>query len=109
MAKRFVGTIHPGEHILEDFLKPMGLSVYQFANYMGVSQAHASELVKGKRHVTPIVALKLAKVFGTSAELWLGLQMEYEMDAIRSKKTALTKSTKAIPASLKKYAEERAG
>jgi antitoxin HigA-1 len=107
MAKQFMGSIHPGEHILEDFLKPMGLSIYQFANYMAVSQAHASELVKGKRHVTPIVALKLAKVFGTSAELWLGLQMEYEMDSIRSKKAMLTKGTKSIPISIKRRAEER--
>ena len=108
MKKRFIGPIHPGEHIREDFLKPLGLSVYQLAKHMGVSQAHASELVKGKRHVTPVIALKLSKVFGTSAELWLGLQMEYEMDRLRGKTASLTKSVKAIPVALWKRAEERA-
>lgn len=108
MAKQNKSPIHPGEHIWEDFLKPLGLSVYQFAKHMDSSQAHASELVKGKCHVTPVIALKLAKAFGTSAEFWLGLQMEYEMDVLRKKGASLTKNVKPISATLRQYAEARA-
>jgi addiction module HigA family antidote len=109
MAKKFIGPIHPGEHIREDFLHPLGLSIYRFAKHMGISQAHASELVKGKRHVTPLIALKLGKLFGTSAELWLGLQMEYEMDRLRGKAASITKGIKPIPSAVWKRAEDRAG
>ncbi|TDI83922.1 MAG: addiction module antidote protein, HigA family [Chloroflexi bacterium] len=72
--------VHPGEVLLEDFLKPMGLSQSRVALAIGVHPRRINEIVLGKRGVSADTALRLAKFFGTSAELWLGLQMDYELD-----------------------------
>ncbi len=72
--------VHPGEVLLEDFLKPMGLSQSRVALAIGVHPRRINEIVLGKRGVSADTALRLAKFFGTSAELWLGLQKDYELD-----------------------------
>ncbi len=72
--------VHPGEVLLEDFLKPMGLSQNRLALSVGVHPRRINEIVLGKRGVTADTALRLAKFFGTSPELWLGLQKDYELD-----------------------------
>ncbi len=72
--------VHPGEVLLEDFLKPMGLSQSRVALAIGVHPRRINEIVLGKRGVSADTALRLAKFFGNSAELWLGLQMDYELD-----------------------------
>ncbi|MBI1297290.1 HigA family addiction module antidote protein [bacterium] len=72
--------IHPGEVLLEEFLKPMGLSQNQVALAIRVPARRINEIVHGKRRVTADTALRLARYFGMSAEFWLGLQMDYDLD-----------------------------
>ena len=72
--------VHPGEVLQEDFLKPMGLSQSRVALAIGVHPRRINEIVLGKRGITADTALRLAKFFGISAELWLGLQKDYELD-----------------------------
>ena len=72
--------VHPGEVLLEEFLKPMGLSQSRVALAIGVHPRRINEIVLGKRGISADTALRLAKFFGTSAELWLGLQKDYELD-----------------------------
>lgn len=79
MAKK-MDPIHPGEVLLEEFLTPMGLSQNQLARELGVSPRRINEIVLRKRAVTADTALRLARYFKMSAEFWMGLQMEYELD-----------------------------
>lgn len=72
--------IHPGEVLLEEFLKPMGLSQNRLALHIGVHARRINEIVLGKRAVTANTALRLARYFGTSPQLWLGLQADYDLD-----------------------------
>jgi len=72
--------VHPGEVLQEEFLEPMGLSQSRAALAMGVHPRRINEIVLGKRGITADTALRLAKFFGTSAELWLGMQKDYELD-----------------------------
>jgi addiction module HigA family antidote len=74
---------HPGEVLLEDFLKPLGLSQYALAKAIGVPQIRISEIVNAKRAVTPDTALRLACYFGTSAEFWIGMQATYDLEVAR--------------------------
>jgi len=78
--QRKLAPVHPGEVLLEEFLKPMGLSQSRVALAIGVHPRRINEIVLGKRGITADTALRLAKFFGTSAELWLGLQKDYELD-----------------------------
>ncbi len=76
---------HPGEMLLEEFLKPLGISQSAFAVRLGVSFPRLNEVVRGKRSVTPDTALRLARVTGMSAEFWLGLQQDWDLwHALRS-------------------------
>ena len=79
MAKK-MDPMHPGEVLLEEFLIPMGLSQNQLARELGVSPRRINEIVLRKRAVTADTALRLARYFKMSAEFWMGLQMEYELD-----------------------------
>jgi len=72
-------NVHPGEILLEEFLKPMGISQTKLAKTMLVSPRRINEIVLGKRAITADTALRLAKVFGTSVQFWMGLQDEYEL------------------------------
>jgi addiction module HigA family antidote len=72
--------VHPGEVLMEDFLKPMGLSQNRLALSIGVHPRRINEIVLGKRGITADTALRLAKFFGTSPDVWLGLQKDYELD-----------------------------
>jgi len=74
---------HPGEVLREDFLKPLGLSQYALAKAIDVPQIRVSEIVNGKRAVTPDTALRLARYFGTSAEFWMGMQATYDLEIAR--------------------------
>jgi len=76
----------PGEMLLEEFLKPLGISQSAFAIRLGVSFPRLNEIVRGKRAVTPDTALRLAQVTGMSADFWLGLQSDWDLwHALRSK------------------------
>lgn len=72
--------VHPGEVLLEDFMKPIGLSQYRVAKDIGVPAMRISQIVNGKRAVTPDTAMRLARYFGTSAEVWLRLQARYDLE-----------------------------
>jgi addiction module HigA family antidote len=73
--------------LLEEFLKPLGISQSAFAIRLGVSFPRLNEIIRGKRTVTPDTALRLARVLGTSADFWLGLQQDWDLwHALRSKK-----------------------
>ncbi len=78
--QRKLAPVHPGEVLFEEFLKPMGLSQSRVALAIGVHPRRVNEIVLGKRGISADTALRLAKFFGTSAELWLGLQKDYELD-----------------------------
>ena len=80
MVKKDLAPVHPGQILLEEFLRPMGLSQNQLANDIGVPPRRINEIVHGKRRVTADTALRLAKYFKMSPEFWLGLQMDYELD-----------------------------
>ena len=80
MSKKKLEPVHPGEILSEDFLKPMELSQNALARGLGVPPRRINEIVQGKRRVTADTALRLARFFSMSAEFWLGLQMDYELD-----------------------------
>jgi addiction module HigA family antidote len=79
MAK-VMEPVHPGEILLEEFLKPMELSQNALAREIRVPPRRINEIVHGTRRVTADTALRLSRFFGTSAEFWLGLQMDYDLD-----------------------------
>ena len=80
---------HPGEMLLEEFLKPLGISQSQFAIRLGVSFPRLNEITRRRRSVTPDTALRLARVLGMSADFWLGLQQDWDLwHAMRSEKTS---------------------
>ncbi len=78
--KKKLHPVHPGEVLLEEFLKPMGISQNRLAINIGVPARRINEIVLGKRRITADTALRLARFFGTSAEFWLGLQAQYDLD-----------------------------
>ncbi len=85
MAQRKVklAPVHPGEILLEDFMSPLELSINALARALRVPANHVSGIVNEKRGISARMALRLARYFGTSAELWLGLQQDYELDVAR--------------------------
>jgi addiction module HigA family antidote len=90
LVQRRLPTIRPptapGEMLLEEFLKPLGMSQSAFAIRLGVSFPRLNEIIRGKRAVTPDTALRLAQVTGMSADFWLGLQSDWDLwHALRSK------------------------
>jgi len=72
--------VHPGEVLMEDFLKPMSLSQNRLALSIGVHPRRINEIVLGKRGISADTALRLAKFFDTSPDVWMGLQKDYELD-----------------------------
>lgn len=85
MRSKKIVTIHPGEILLEEFLKPMGISQNRLALDIRVPARRINEIVQGKRRITADTALRLAKFFDMSAEFWLGLQMDYDLDIAEDK------------------------
>ena len=71
--------IHPGEILLEDFMKPMGVSINRLARDTVVPPGRISAIVNGKRAITADTALRLGKYFGVSPEVWMGLQADYDL------------------------------
>ena len=80
MAEDKLAPIHPGEVLLEEFLKPMGLSQNRLALAIRVPARRINEIVHGKRRITADTALRLARYFEMSPQFWLGLQMDYDLD-----------------------------
>ena len=72
--------VHPGEVLLEDFIKPLGLSQYRVAKDLGVPSLRISQIIRGQRSITADTALRLARYFGTSANVWLRMQARYDLE-----------------------------
>lgn len=87
-SKRDIPPIHPGEILLEDFLKPMGITQYRLAKSIGVAQRRIGEIVAGKRSITADTALRLARFFGTDAQSWMNLQSHYDLEVAQEKLSA---------------------
>lgn len=85
MKKKRLHPVHPGEVLLEEFLKPMGMSQSRLAMNIGVPPRRINEIVLEKRKITADTALRLAKFFGTTAEFWIGLQSQYDLDVAADK------------------------
>jgi len=81
--KKKLDPIPPGEILLEEFMKPLSISQNQLARAIDVPPARINDIVHGRRAITADTALRLGKYFGTSAELWAGLQMEYDLRRAR--------------------------
>ena len=79
---------HPGEILLEEFLRPSGTTQMAFARKLGWTRARLNELIKGKRGITAEAALDLAKGLGTSAKLWMNLQATYDLDQVIKRRKA---------------------
>jgi addiction module HigA family antidote len=79
-------NIHPGEVLLEEFLKPLEISAYRLSMEIGIPQTRVSEIIKGRRRITADTAIRLSSFFGTSAKFWLGLQNDYDLESERSEK-----------------------
>jgi len=80
MAKNKLPPLHPGEVLLEEFLKPMAISQNRLALDLRVPARRINEIVLGKRRLTPDTALRLARYFAMSPQFWLGLQLDYDLD-----------------------------
>ncbi|PIW20866.1 MAG: addiction module antidote protein, HigA family [Chloroflexi bacterium CG_4_10_14_0_8_um_filter_57_5] len=80
MMDETLSPIHPGEVLLEDFMKPFGLSQYRLAHDIGVTPIRISQIVNGQRSITVDTAMRLARYFGTSAAVWLRLQVRYDLE-----------------------------
>jgi addiction module HigA family antidote len=76
--------VHPGEHLLEDFLEPLGITQSRLATDLGVPPRRVNEIIRGKRSITAETALLLARYFaGVSAQYWLNLQARYDLETAR--------------------------
>ena len=85
MPSRRLAPIHPGEVLLEDFLKPLELTQYRLAKSLSVPARRINEIVLGKRAITADTALRLARFFGTSERFWLNLQTSYDLELERDR------------------------
>ena len=82
--KQPFAPFHPGKVLLEEYLKPLGVSQHKLALNMRVHAQRINEIVHGKRSITPETAIRLAKVIGTTPEFWLSLQTDYDLQIIES-------------------------
>ena len=76
-----MAPVHPGEILLEEFLKPLGVSQYHLAKQIGVPARRINEIVHGQRRISADTALRLARFFGTSERFWINLQARYDLEA----------------------------
>ena len=85
MTQQKLNPVHPGEILLEEFLKPMGISQNKLARAISVAPRRINEIVLEKRSISADTALRLAQYFGTSAKFWMGLQSDYDLDITKDK------------------------
>jgi antitoxin HigA-1 len=83
MDEKRMPPVHPGEILLEEFMRPLGLSQYRLAKAMNVYPRKINEIVQGKRAITADTALRLGRFLGTSAEVWMNLQAHYDLELAR--------------------------
>src|SRR5665647_803331 len=87
-------NIHPGEVLKTEFLDVFGISAYKLSKDLNIPQTRISQIIKGKRRVTADTALRLSEYFGTTAQFWLGLQDDYDLE---EEKTKINGELKSIP------------
>ena len=104
-ASRQLPNVHPGEVLMEEFLRPMGISAYVLAKGTRLSQTRISEILHKKRSVTAETALRFSRFFGNSAEFWLGLQNDYDLEEGR---IALRKELASIRSPIRPISPPRA-
>jgi len=80
MSEERFAPVHPGEILLEEFLKPMGISQYRLAKDIGVPARRINEIVQGKRGISADTALRLSRYFGMTERFWLNLQGRYDLE-----------------------------
>ena len=85
MRKKMFAPIHPGEILMEEFLKPLGISQYKLAKDINVPARRINEIVHGKRSITPDTALRLSRYFNLSERFWLNLQARYDLEVEKDK------------------------
>jgi addiction module HigA family antidote len=91
-----LSNIHPGEILLEEFLKPFNITAYRLSKDIGIPQTRTSEIIKGNRSITADTAIRLSYYFGNSAKFWLGLQNDYDLEEERKTKLNDFKRIKKI-------------
>jgi len=91
-----LSNIHPGEVLLEEFLKPNNISAYRLSKDIGIPQTRTSEIIKGNRSITADTALRLSYYFGNSAKFWLGLQNDFDLEEQKKIKARDLKKIKRI-------------
>ena len=96
---------HPGEMLLEEFVKPLNITQTELAQKLGVSYPRLNEIIKGRRSVTPDTALRLSQVVGMSADFWLGLQQDWDLwHAMKSPKAIEIRKLQPIARQIEKIA-----
>jgi addiction module HigA family antidote len=89
---------HPGEMLLEEFLKPMGINQRELSNAINVPYQRVNEIINGRRGITPSTALRLAKVFGVSADFWMNIQLRWDLYFAKESESDALKNIKKLPA-----------
>ncbi|TRZ51475.1 addiction module antidote protein, HigA family [bacterium] len=75
-----LNNIHPGDVLLEEFLRPLKISAYKLSKDIGIPQTRTSEILRGRRRITADTALRLSAYFGNSSKFWLGLQNDFDLE-----------------------------
>jgi antitoxin HigA-1 len=88
---------HPGEILLEEFLKPMGITQRDLSNAINVSYQRINEIINGRRGITPSTALRLAKVFGVSADFWMNVQLRWDLYFTKKSESDALNDIKQLP------------
>ena len=91
-----LSNIHPGEILLEEFLKPLNISAYRLSKDLGIPQTRTSEIIKGHRSITADTAIRLSYYFGNSAKFWLGLQNDFDLEEEKKSKAPEFKHIKRL-------------
>ncbi len=93
-----LANIHPGEILLEEFLRPLDITAYRLSKDTDIPQTRISQIIKGKRRITADTALRFSSYFGNSAKFWLGLQDDYDIEEEKEdKEDLLIKIRKSAP------------
>ena len=90
---------HPGEMLLEEFLKPMGMTQRDLANSINVPYQRVNEIINGRRGITPSTALRLSKVFGVSADFWMNIQLRWDLYFAKKSESDALSRIKPLPLS----------
>lgn len=110
MSEQFIPPIHPGEILLEEFLKPMDISQYRLAKDIGVPARRINEIVQGKRSISPDTALRLSRFFGLSERFWINLQSRYDLEVEKDRlHDRLEREVKVYHQEIKTDAQARMG